>query len=79
MQVNPWSKLLALIPGPRSSKGNVTAANADGSYTVATADGATILARPLPGQTWTVGAGVFVESGRIVDTAPSLPGITQYV
>lgn len=79
MQVNVWSQLLALIPGTRRSKGNVTAANADGSYTIATADGATILARPLPGQTWTIGNGVFVEDGRIVDTAPSLPGLTQYV
>lgn len=79
MQVNPWSRLLSLIPGVRRSKGNVTAANADGSYTVATADGAIILARPLPAQTWSIGAGVFVENGRIVDSAPSLPGVTQTV
>lgn len=79
MQVNPWSRLRALIPGPRRSKGNVVAVNGDGSYSITTADGATILARPLPGQTWSVGAGVFVEDGRIVDTAPSLPGITQTV
>jgi hypothetical protein len=79
MQVNVWSRLLALIPGTRRIKGNVTAANADGSYTVATADGATILARPLPGQTWSPGDGVFVEDGRIVDSAPSLAGVTQYV
>ena len=79
MQVNPWKRLLALIPGVRRIKGNVTAANADGSYTVATADGATILARPLPGQAWSITDGVFVEDGRIVDSAPSLPGVTQYV
>lgn len=79
MQVNPWSRLLSLIPGPRRSKGNVVAANADGSYTIATADGASILARPLPGQTWGIGVGVFVENGRIVDSAPSLPGVTQTV
>ena len=79
MQVNPWAQLKALLPSVRRTKGNVTAVNADGSYTIATADGATILARPLPGQAYTIGNGVFVEDGRIVDTAPSLPGITQYV
>ena len=79
MQVNPWKRLLALIPGFRRIKGKVTAANADGSYTVATADSATILARPLPGQSWSPGNGVFVEDGRIVDSALSLAGVTQYV
>lgn len=80
MQVNPWSRLLGLLPGVRRSKGNVVAVNGDGSYTIATADGATILARPTPGSpSYTIGAGVFVEDGRIVDGAPSLPGITQTV
>lgn len=79
MPVNLWSSLVALMPSTRRLKGNVTVANGDGSYTIATADGATIRARPLPGATWTIGAGVFVEDGRIVDGAPSLPGVTQYV
>lgn len=79
MPANLWSSLVALMPTTRRLKGNITASNADGSYSIATADGATIRARPLPGQTWTTGAGVFVEDGRIVDSAPSLPGVTQYV
>lgn len=76
---NVWLQLTGLLPQSRLIKGNVTATNADGSVTIATSDGATIRARPLPGQTWAVTDGVFVEDGRVVDTAPSLPGVTQYV
>jgi 8-oxo-dGTP pyrophosphatase MutT (NUDIX family) len=74
-----WGALLGILPGSRAIKGNITAENADGSYTIATADGGTIRARPLPGQTWEVTDGVFVEDGRIIDSAPSLPGVTQTV
>lgn len=76
---NPWQQLQAALPGSRLIKGNVTATNSDGSVTVATTDGSTIRARPLPGQTWSTGAGVFVLDGRVVDSAPSLPGVTQVV
>lgn len=76
---NPWQQLQAALPGSRLIKGNVTATNSDGSVSVATTDGSTIRARPLPGQTWANGAGVFVLDGRVVDSAPSLPGVTQVV
>jgi hypothetical protein len=80
MPVNPWLDLAGILaPASRYIKGNVTAVNSDGSYTIATSDGATIRARPLPGQTWTPTDGVFVQDGRIVDAAPDLPGITQTV
>jgi hypothetical protein len=79
MPTNPWLDLLGLVSQGRYIKGNVTAVNADGSVTVATSDGATIRARPLPGQTWTPTQGVFVQDGRIVDSAPDLPGVTQTV
>ena len=76
---NVWRMLLGTLPQTRPIKGNVTAANPDGSYTIATSDGATIRARPQPGKTWSVLDGVFVRDGVIVDAAPSLPGTTQYV
>ena len=80
MQTNLWRSLVGLSPdSSRLIKGNILAANADGSYAITTSDGATILARPLAGQTWAPAAGVFVQSGRIIDSAPDLPGITQYV
>jgi hypothetical protein len=79
MAINPWLDLLGVLPGSRFLKGNVIANNGDGSVTVATADGATIRARPLPGQAWSIGAGVFVQDGRVVDSAASLTGTTQYV
>ncbi|HUD43544.1 MAG TPA: hypothetical protein VMR06_16260 [Dokdonella sp.] len=78
-RTNPWARLLGTLPAARLVKGNVIANNGDGSCTIATTDGATIRARPLPGQSWSVGDGVFVEAGRIVDEAPDLPGVTQYV
>ena len=78
MQTNLWSDLVGLMPVGRYIKGNVIAENADGSYSVATSDGATIRARPLPGQTWNTAAGVLVHNGCLIDNAPSLPGITQY-
>jgi hypothetical protein len=74
-----WDQIRGMLAGGRYLKGNVTATNADGSVTVATSDGATIRARPLPGQSWVNGAGVFVADGRVVDTAPALPGVTQNV
>lgn len=74
-----WGSLLGVLPGSRQIKGTVSASNADGSYTIATADAGTIRARPLPGQTWSVTDGVFVQDGRIVDSAPALPGVTQLV
>lgn len=79
MQTNLWRELLGTIPTGRLIKGNVTELNGDGSYNIATSDGSTIRARPQPGQTWDVLAGVFVLDGYIVDQAPDLPGITQYV
>jgi len=44
--------------------------------TIATSDGATIRARPLPGQSWEIAQGVFVQNGRVVDQAP---GMMQFV
>lgn len=79
MQTNLWRELVGLLPTGRLIKGNVTAVNGDGSYTIATNDGSTIRARPQPGQVWSVPDGVFVLDGYIVDQAPDLPGITQYV
>jgi hypothetical protein len=79
MQTNPFLQIVGLVVRKRRAKGNILSADADGGYTIATSEGATIRARPLPEQSWTVGQGVLVEDGRIVDTAPSLPGITQYV
>ncbi|MCQ4165148.1 hypothetical protein [Tahibacter harae] len=79
MKTRLWTNLAGLLPDPLLIKGNILISHGDGSYAVATADGATILARALPGQTWAPAAGVFVQSGRIVDSAPDLPGITQYV
>jgi len=76
---NLWRQLTGLIPSGRYIKGNVTAINGDGSVTVATSDGSTIRARPLPEQSWSITDGVFVQDGRIVDSAPSLAGVTQYV
>ncbi len=79
MQTNLWSDLVGLMPSGRYIKGNVMTENADGSYTVATSDGATIRTRSLPGQAWSVGSGVFVQDGRIVDSAPNLLGVSQFV
>lgn len=80
MPSNPWLDLIGALPaGSRYIKGNISADNGGGDYTVATSDGATIRARALPGQTWEVLQGVFVQDGRIVDSAPSLPGVTQEV
>jgi hypothetical protein len=79
MQTNPFVRILGLINRRRVAKGNVLSEDADGGYTIATSDGATIRARPLPEQSWSVGQGVLVEDGRIVDHAPSLPGVTQFV
>jgi hypothetical protein len=79
MPVNPWLDLIGVLPQGRRIKGNITAINADGSVTVATSDGATIRARPLPGHTWSATDGVFVQDGRVVDSAPSLEGVTQTV
>lgn len=79
MLTNVWKNLFGSAPGQRYIKGNVTALNGDGSYTIATSDGGTLRARPLPGQTWTITAGVFVLDGRIIDTAPSLDSVTQTV
>ncbi|MGN6518775.1 MAG: Ig-like domain-containing protein [Dokdonella sp.] len=76
---NVWAQLVGLQPQGRYLKGNVLADHGDGTYAIATCDGATSLARALPGQTWSVTDGVFVQDGRIVDSAPSLPGITQTV
>jgi hypothetical protein len=78
-QSNLWRSLRGLEPAAPQRKGNVTAVNPDGSYTIATADGATIRARPLPGVTWGIGDGVFTRDGVIVDEAPDLPSVTQYV
>lgn len=76
---NLWLGLRDLIPSSRITIGNITADHGDGSYTIATTDGATILARAHPGQTYAITDGVMVQSGYIIDTAPSLPGTTQYV
>ncbi len=76
---NLWQQLAGLMPASRYLKGNVTALNGDGSVTVATSDGATIRARPLPEQAWAVTDGVLVQDGRIIDRAPNLPGVTQFV
>lgn len=79
MQTNLWRELLGTIPTGRMIKGNVIALNGDGSYNIATSDGSTIRARPLAGQTWEVPDGVFVLNDVIVDSAPDLEGVTQYV
>lgn len=79
MQTNAYLQILGLVNRRRLIKGNVLSIDADGGYTIATSDGATIRARPLPEQSWSVGQGVMIEDGRIVDRAPSLPGVTQYV
>jgi hypothetical protein len=79
MLTNIWKTLYGTAPGARLIKGNVAGVNADGSYTVATSDGGTILARPLPSQTWTIGDGVFVMDGRMIDVAPALDSVTQTV
>lgn len=78
-QSNLWLSLRGLTPAARPIKGNVMATNGDGSITIATSDGATLRARPLPGQTWANGEGVIVVDGRIVDRAAALPGSTLYV
>lgn len=79
MRTNVWLDILGPGPGERLIKGNVTALNGDGSITIATSDGATIRARPLPGASWSIGNGVFVQDGRIIDHAPALDAVTQYV
>lgn len=76
---NLWRILRGLEATAPQRKGNITALNGDGSYTIATADGGTIRARANPGDTWSIGVGVFVRDGRIVDSAPALPGMTQNV
>ena len=78
MRTNLWADLAGLLPAARYTKGIITALNGDGSVTIATSDGSTIRARPILGQSWSVSAGVFVQNGRIVDSAPNLPGVTQY-
>ena len=76
---NLWRRLRGLEPTSPMRKGNITAINPDGSYTIATADGATLRARALPGATWSLTDGVFIRDGLIVDSAPDLPGVAQYV
>ena len=79
MRTNLWTDLVGLMPAGRYIKGNVTAENADGSYSVTTSDGAVIRVRSFAEQTWNVSTGVFVQNGRIVGGAPNLPGATQFI
>lgn len=72
--MNPYKRLLALIPGQPLDAGQVTAVTTDGVI-VQLVDGATIHAR---GEA-VVGAHVYVRGGVIEGPAPNLSGVDQDV
>ncbi|MCM2310298.1 MAG: hypothetical protein NDI84_02745 [Steroidobacteraceae bacterium] len=72
--MNPYKRLLALIPGQPVDAGQVTSVTSAG-VTVQLVDGATIHAR---GEA-TVGDHVYVRGGVIEGPAPALTGVDQEI
>lgn len=72
--MNPYRRLLALIPGQPLDAGQVVAVAADG-VTVELVDGATIRAR---GEA-SIGDHVYVRGGVIEGPAPALAGVDQEI
>ena len=72
--MNPYKRLLALIPGQPLDAGQVVALT-DSGVTVQLVDGAQIHARG----TATVGAHVYVRGGVIEGPAPALTGVDQLI
>lgn len=72
--MNPYKRLLRLIPGQPLDAGQVTAVTADG-VTVQLIDGTTIRAR---GEA-TVGEHVYVRGGVVEGPAPALSGVDQEI
>lgn len=72
--MNPYKRLLALIPGQPVDAGQVTAVTSAG-VTVQLVDGATIHARGEAA----IGDHVYVRSGVIEGPAPALTGVDQEI
>ncbi len=72
--MNPYKRLLRLIPGQPLDAGQVTAITEDG-VTVQLVDGATIRARGEAA----VGAHVYVRGGVVEGPAPALIGVDQEI
>jgi hypothetical protein len=66
--MNLWRRFRDLLPSDPLMVGEITADHADGTVTVTLIDGATL--RVLG--SGTVGAMVYVQTGRVVGEAPSL-------
>ena len=72
--MNPYKRLLALIPGQPLDAGQVTAVTTDG-VVIQLVDGATIHARGEAA----VGDHVYVRGGAIEGPAPALTGVDQEI
>lgn len=71
--LNPFRRLLDLLPSEPLRVGDVAATHDDGTATVVLADGGQVRVRNP--QEFTVGARVFTLSGEITGPAPVLPSV----
>ncbi|TAA42463.1 hypothetical protein [Pseudoxanthomonas winnipegensis] len=71
MRTDLWSQFSDLVTGSSRILATVTAHNADGTSSLTTAEGAQIRARGQLGGV--VPYNVWVQDGRVVETAPNLP------
>jgi hypothetical protein len=71
MRTELWDQFGALVGGSPRTLATVTAHNADGTSSLATFDGASIRAQGQLGGT--IPYNVWVQDGRVVETAPNLP------
>lgn len=74
--VNPWVKFANLLPQKTRYIITVTAVNGDGTVSGTLRDGSPVR---VIGEGVAVNDRAWVEDGRVVGTAPNLPGFTQYV
>jgi hypothetical protein len=73
--INPFKRLLELLPSSPLQKGQIAALHADGTATVTLA-GSTSTLRVRNPQGLASGAHVFVQDGAITGSAPALPVVT---
>lgn len=71
MRTDLWSQFGDLVAGSPRVLASVTAHNADGTSSLTTAEGAEIRARGQLGGA--IPYNVWVQDGRVVETAPNLP------
>lgn len=77
MQTDLWSQFGGLVAGPARYLVAVTSHNPDGTSSVSTYEGGTMRALGQLNQTPPYNA--WVQDGRVVDAAPSLPLVTLMV